>query len=88
MSPAYDLTYSADQTVPAYLNRHSLTVNGKNENITRYDLEKIGMQNDIQDSKDLIDAVANAIANFETYAKDLAIDNHLIASMKADFVKM
>jgi hypothetical protein len=46
------------------------------------------MQNDIQDSKDLIDAVANAIANFETYAKDLAIDNHLIASMKADFVKM
>ena len=88
LSPAYDLTYSVDQTVPAYLNRHSLTVNGKNENITRYDLEKIGMQNDIQDSKDLIDTVANAIANFETYAKDLAIDIHLIASMKADFVKM
>jgi serine/threonine-protein kinase HipA len=33
---------------PAYSNRHSLTVIGKNEDITREDLETIGLNNDIQ----------------------------------------
>jgi serine/threonine-protein kinase HipA len=55
--PAYDLTYSVDPSAPAYSNRHSLTVNGKNENITRGDLETIGLNNDIQDYKSLIDSI-------------------------------
>jgi serine/threonine-protein kinase HipA len=55
LSPAYDLTYSVDLTAPAYSNRHLLTVNGKNEDITREDLEVTGLNNDIQDYKTLID---------------------------------
>lgn len=87
LSPAYDLTYSVDLTAPAYSNRHSLTVNGKNDDITREDLETIGKNNDIQDYKALIDTVANAVANFENYAKELDIDGKLIESIKADFIK-
>ena len=67
---------------PAYSNRHSLTVNGKNENITRKDLETVGFNNDIPDSKALIDTVACAIADFEHYAKELGIDEKLIESVK------
>ena len=70
LSPVYDLTYSVDLTAPAYSNRHSLTVNGKNEDITHEDLETIGQNNDIQDYKTLIDTVANAIEKFEVYAKN------------------
>ncbi|WP_321332917.1 type II toxin-antitoxin system HipA family toxin [uncultured Bacteroides sp.] len=88
LSPAYDLTYSVDPTAPAYSNTHSLTVNGKNENITREDLETVGLNNDIQDYKALLDTVANAIAQFEGYAKELGINEKLIESMLSDFVKV
>jgi serine/threonine-protein kinase HipA len=88
LSPAYDLTYSVDLTAPAYANRHSLTVNGKNEDITREDLEIVGQNNDIQDYKTLIDTVANATDKFEAYAKKLGVDEKLIKNIKADFVKV
>lgn len=88
LSPAYDLTYSVDLMAPAYSNRHSLTVNGRNEDITREDLETVGMNNDIQDYKALIDTVANAVAKFDEYAKELGIESKLIESIKADFVKV
>ncbi|MGE0091149.1 MAG: type II toxin-antitoxin system HipA family toxin [Bacteroidales bacterium] len=88
LSPAYDVTYSVDLNAPAYSNRHSLTVNGKNENITRKDLEAIGLNNDIQDYKTLINTVANAVANFKSYAEDLDIDQKLIDAIKADFASL
>lgn len=85
LSPAYDLTFSVDLTAPAYYNRHSLTVNGKNEEITRKDLETVARNNDIQDYKSLIDMVASAVTKFETSAKELDIDKELIKSIKGEF---
>ncbi|MGL5226662.1 MAG: type II toxin-antitoxin system HipA family toxin [Bacteroidales bacterium] len=88
LSPAYDITYSVDLNAPSYTNRHSLTVNGKYEDITRKDLEKIGAENDIQDYKKLIDAVVDAVARFDNYCNELDIDSALSSSIKADFIKM
>ena len=88
LSPAYDLTYSVDLAAPAYSNRHALTVNGKNEDITREDLETVGLNNDIQDCKSLIDTVTNAVAKFEDYTKELGIDETITESIKTDFLKM
>lgn len=88
LSPAYDLTYSVDLTAPAYSNRHSLTVNGQNEDITREDLETVGQNNDIQDYKALIDIVTGAVAKFEDYAREMGIEETLITAIKADFIKM
>jgi serine/threonine-protein kinase HipA len=59
-------------------------VNGKNEDITRDDLEKIGKNNDIQDYSTLIDQVINAVSNFENYAKELNINQYLITNIKND----
>jgi len=88
LSPAYDLTYSVDLTAPAYSNKHSLSINGKIEDVTRKDLEMIGLNNDIQDYKTLIDVVINAVVKFESYAKELEIDERLIKNIKADFIKI
>ncbi len=88
LSPAYDLTFSVDLMAPAYSNRHSLTVNGKNENITRRDLETIGINNDIQDYRTLINKVINAVSKFEEFANELGIDRKLIQNIKSDFVKL
>ena len=87
LSPAYDLTYSVDLAAPVYSNRHSLTVNGKSEAITRNDLEIVGQNNDIQDYRTLIDSVAGAAANFGEYARELDIDKKLIEAIQAYFVK-
>lgn len=88
LSPAYDLTYSVDPVALAYSNRHSLTINGKNEDITREDLEKVGVDNDIQDYKALIDKTAASVAKFEEYCVELGIDKKLIKNIKAGFVQV
>ncbi|MDD4645073.1 MAG: hypothetical protein PHY99_03710 [Bacteroidales bacterium] len=61
-------------------------MNGKNEDITREDLESVGLNNDIQDYKTLIDTVVKAVAKFDDYARELGIDEKLIANIKADFI--
>lgn len=88
LSPAYDLTYSVDISAPAYMNRHLLTLNGKNESITREDLEVVAQRNDIQDYKSLIDRIMNAVAKFREFATALKIDKQLIDSIESDFVRV
>ena len=88
LSPAYDLTYSVDLAAPSYSNRHSLTINGKDENISRSDLEKIGAENDIGDYKKLIDNVISATDKFEKYASEMGIQSQLAEDIKADFINI
>jgi len=88
LSPAYDLTYSVDLAAPRYMNRHSMPINGKNENITLADLEIIAQRNDIQDYKSLIELVSTAVSKFRAYAVELKIDEHLIDSIESDLIKI
>lgn len=86
LSPAYDLTFSVDFTAPGYMNRHSMTINGKNENITLSDLEVVALRNDIQDYMSLIETVSTAVSLFHNYAMELKIDEQIIQNIKSDFV--
>lgn len=88
LSPAYDLTYAIDLSAPAFLNRHSITINGKNENITRKDLEAVAQRNDIQDHKSLIDRISHAVNKFREYAMELKIDKQFIDRIESDFVRV
>lgn len=88
LSPAYDLTYGVDLSAPAYMNRHSITINGKNEDITRDDLEIVAQRNDIQDYKSLIDMVSNVVGKFREFAAELKIDKQLIDRIESDFVRV
>lgn len=87
LSPAYDLIFSVDLSAPAYINRHSLTITGKNQDITLKDLEIFAQQNDIQDYKHLIVSVSNAMSKFSAYAKAFGINQQLIDTIEGDFVK-
>lgn len=88
LSPAYDLTYGVDSSAPAYMNRHLLTLNGKNESISRVDLEAVAQRNDIQDYKSLIDRTMNAVGKFREFATVLKIDKQLIDRIESDFVRV
>jgi serine/threonine-protein kinase HipA len=87
LSPAYDLTYGVDFTVPAYMNRHSISIQGKNEAITLEDLAAMAQRNDIQDYKSLIDMVDHAVHEFKKLALELDIDKQLIDKIEADFIR-
>lgn len=83
LSPAYDLTFSVDLAAPAYANKQSLSVNGKNEGICTKDLEKVGIENDLTDGRRLINQVASALSNFSTYAKELDIDVRVCSTIES-----
>lgn len=86
LSPAYDLTYGVDFSAPAYMNKHLISINRKNEGITREDLEIVAQRNDIQDYKSLIDMVSSAVFKFREFAEKLKIDKQLISRIESDFV--
>ena len=88
LSPAYDLTYSVDISTPAYMNRHSMTINGKNESISRDDLEIVALRNDIQDYKSLIEKATFAVSKFRDFAVELKIDEQFIDSIESDLIKI
>jgi serine/threonine-protein kinase HipA len=88
LSPAYDLTYSVDISTPAYMNRHSMTINGKNESISREDLEIVALRNDIQDYKSLIEKATFAVSKFRDFAVELKIDEQFIDSIESDLIKI
>ena len=88
LSPAYDLTFSVDLVAPNYANHHSLNINEKNNDITRADLEKIAVENDIKEYKKMIEAVIEAVAKFETYARELDIDQMLVKNICKEFCEV
>lgn len=85
LSPAYDLTFSVDLSAPSYVNRHSLSLNGKTEDILYADLEKIAQANDIQDCKSLIQDVKDSLSDFNRLASSMDINKKLIQSIKNEF---
>jgi len=88
LSPAYDLTYAVELSAPAYMNRHSVSINGKTGEITREDLITIAQRNDIQDYKSLIALVENGVHEFKNRALELDIDKKLIHAIESDFIKL
>ncbi len=88
LSPAYDLTFSVDLDSPSYINRHSLWINGKNQDINMEDLERIALENDILDHDTLIEKVACSISKFQSHAQSLGIDSGLIKRIREDFVSL
>lgn len=86
LSPAYDITFSVDFAAPAYVNRQSLTVNGKNEHITREDLEIVAKNNDISDYSALIDNVKASLSKFREQAGRLNISPSLIERIANEFI--
>lgn len=86
LSPAYDITFSVDLDAPNYVNGHSLTINGKDDNITIADLIDLAKKNDIKNHNTLIEQVQSAISKFEVLATEQNIDSKLIVDIKSRFI--
>ena len=84
LSPAYDITYAVDRSAPAYVNRHSLLVNGRDSDITAADLLEVAGRNDIVRPKELIERVSDALAAFPAEARQAGVPEPVIAAVSKD----
>ncbi len=73
ITPAYDLTFTVNLDGTGYENRHSMTLLGKDEELTEEDLLLFAKENNIRDARRIIGEVAQAFTHFY----DIAIANHI-----------
>lgn len=67
-APAYDFTFTVDTSAPDYINRHSLTLNGRNSQISREDLLALAKKFDIKSAPTLINKALSVISNYREFA--------------------
>ncbi|MGM9866713.1 MAG: type II toxin-antitoxin system HipA family toxin [Lepagella sp.] len=68
VAPAYDFTFTVDPSAPFYVNRHSMTLNGKNQDITTEDLLRLARTFDIKGGGKILETAREAVNNFEAHA--------------------
>ena len=78
ITPAYDLTFSVDCSAPSYCNRHTMTVNGKDEHITKEDLIYFAKINGIRGGEKILSEVKEAVMHFEAFGKDAGVSDKWI----------
>lgn len=75
ISPAYDLTFTADINNARYGNFHSLSLCGKDNGFTIEDLKTFADAQGIKNADRNIGSVMNAIANFNRHAKEAGLND-------------
>lgn len=88
LSPAYDITYAVDAAAPAYVNRHSLLINGKDSDITMADLLEVAERNDIAHPKELIAQVREALSAFPTEARNAGVPEDIIELVSREILTL
>lgn len=73
-APVYDFTFTIDPSAPEYVNVHSLTVDGKKDNIKKENLLNVAKRFNIKDPESLIKRVINATENYPAFACAAGVD--------------
>jgi len=82
LSPAYDLTYAYDPY--SYWNsRHLTGINGKFENYTKKDFEKIGKEVGVKNWKAILEQICEVVSHWNEYAKSTGIEKNLYEKIDA-----
>ena len=76
LSPAYDLCFSFDET-NHWVNKQTLSVNGKRLNITREDLMTIAKDNNIKKGEQIITEINSVVKSWKEYAKKAKVRSDL-----------
>lgn len=69
LAPAYDFTFTVDPSAPSYVNRHCLTLNGKDHGVTDSDLLELAETFGIKCGCKILDNARAAVADFPIYAR-------------------
>lgn len=69
LAPAYDFTFTVDPSAPSYVNRHCMTLNGKDHNVSDKDLLELATSFDIKGGRKILETSREAVGNFAEHAK-------------------
>lgn len=69
LAPAYDFTFTVDPSAPSYVNRHCMTLNRKDHDVSDKDLLELATSFDIKGSRKILDTAREAVENFTEHAK-------------------
>ena len=82
LSPAYDVSYAYDPA--SYWNpRHLMGINGKFENFTREDFEKIGRETGVKNWAVIVEQVCDVVSRWPEYAQSAGVDKSLYEKIGA-----
>lgn len=84
ITPTYDFTFTVDPSAPGYVNRHSMTVNGKNDGIGRSDLLEVAKRYDIKGADALITKALEIVRNYSQYAEKAEVNRDWISKIQEE----
>lgn len=84
VAPAYDFTFSVDVSAPFYVNRHSLTVNGKNRDVGRGDLLEVAKRFNVKGASEIVDRVCRTVGNYGVYGGRAGVSEDWIARIERE----
>lgn len=84
VAPAYDFTFTVDPSAPTYINRHSMTINYKNHDISRNDLLAVARQFSIKAAESIIDNAIAVAARYEEFAQAAGVDKSWITKINEE----
>lgn len=87
ISPAYDFTFTVDPSAPFYVNRHSMTINGSNQDITATDLLKVAAQYDIKSAEAIIDKAKEVVSDYRRYATEAKVPESWIKKIESEILE-
>ncbi len=83
-APAYDFTFAVDPDAPDYVNVHSMTINGKNEEIGKEDLLVIAKRFNIKNPAAIIDKAIAAANTYPQYAEAASLPQEWLHKIEAE----
>ncbi len=84
ISPVYDFTFTVDTSGPFYVNRHSMTINGKNERIAKEDLSEIASRYNIKGASNMIAKAVSVVKDYRKYAEQAGVTEEWIKKIEED----
>lgn len=83
-APAYDFTFTVDTSAPHFINRHCLTINGENQNISRADLVAVAKRYNIKSADAIIDKSIGIVRNYRKFAAEANVPEEWIKKIEAE----
>ncbi|MDE5797177.1 MAG: type II toxin-antitoxin system HipA family toxin [Muribaculaceae bacterium] len=83
-APAYDYTFTVDPSAPFYVNRHSMSINGRTQDITYSDLFKFARKYSIKNVDSIITQACSAVTNYRKYALEAGVNESWISIIEQE----
>lgn len=83
-APAYDFTFCIDPDALPVMNRHSISLNGKTEDIKREDLLSVAKKFDIKSAGTIIEQCLSTALDYERYGEEAQVSTKWIATILAE----